>query len=110
MRLALLSGIFLLFAGAAAAHAQTATSPGTVTLTNAQWDTLQVEVRIGPSQNCDDNASQGVRVLWRDATWLIRSVQVVCWRREETPGAAAPTWGAWERAQLTTDQVRTVTF
>ena len=90
--------------------AQTPALPGTVELRNTRWERVRVEVRVGPSQNCEQNSAQGSSVLLRDESWAVLSEEVVCWRRERVPGDSSAGWTAWEQSRLAPDQVRKVTL
>lgn len=78
-----------------------------LTLTNAAWDSVQVEVRSGVADDCSSNALVGILWLKRDRVWAIRSDVPVCWRREQTPGAGDDLWAAWRRRVLGPDEQRT---
>ena len=90
--------------------AQTPAFPGTLELRNTRWERVRVEVRVGPSQNCEENTAQGSSVLQRDESWAVFSEEVVCWRRERVPGDPSAGWTAWEQSRLAPDQVRKVTL
>jgi hypothetical protein len=96
-------------AGSPILGAQTAL-PGTLELRNTRWERVRVEVRVGPSQNCDQNNAQGSSVLRRDESWAVISEETVCWRRERVPNDPSAGWTAWEQSRLAPDQVRTVTL
>lgn len=90
--------------------AQTPALPGRLELRNTRWERVNVEVRVGPSQNCEQNTAQGSSVLLREESWAVLSEEVVCWRRERVPGDPSTGWTAWEQSRLAPDQVRTVTL
>jgi len=90
--------------------AQTPALPGRLELRNTRWERVSVEVRVGPSQNCEQNSAQGPSVLRRDESWAVLSGEVVCWRREFVPGDPSAGWTAWEQSRLAPDQVRKVTL
>src|ERR1700752_928076 len=90
--------------------AQTSSLPGTVELLNTRWERVRVEVRVGPSQTCEENSAQGPSVLRRDESWAVLSEEVVCWRRERVPGDPSAGWTAWEQSRVAPDQVRKVTL
>jgi hypothetical protein len=69
---------------------------GVLALRNTTWDSVRVELRLGPSTQCDVYPSLAVRTLKRGETWAVVVDQVVCWRREASPGAAPLVWGAWQ--------------
>jgi len=71
-------------------------SHGRLEVRNTLADSVRLEVRIGPSENCNANAHAATRVIRPGRTWAVASDQVVCWRRET--GAADPT-GPWSRWQ-----------
>ncbi|MGH7606460.1 MAG: hypothetical protein ACREME_03890 [Gemmatimonadales bacterium] len=83
---------------------------GTLVLHNSTWDRVQVEVRVGPSQTCSENDEAGTHTLRRDENWAVVSDQMICWRREQTPGDAAGGWTAWQSTRLGITQVRDVTL
>lgn len=89
---------------------QTRAIPGMLELRNTRWERVRVEVRVGQSQNCEENSGQGSSVLRRDQSWAVLSEEVVCWRRERVPGDPSAGWTAWEQSQLAPDQVRNVTL
>ena len=86
------------------------TSPKMLTIRNTSWDAVRVEVRVGPSTQCDANAHSAVKTLGRDRTWAIVSDEVICWRREQTPGDPNSAWSAWAQTRLALDEVRDVTL
>jgi len=90
--------------------AQLPSVPGTLEIRNNGPESVRVEVRVGPSQNCEENPSQGVRGLRRGATWAVVSDEFVCWRREQLSVDPAALWTPWEQAQLARDQVREVSL
>lgn len=69
---------------------------GILVLRNTRWDRVQVDVRVGASQDCEQNSAQGARVLKRDESWAVVSPEIVCWRREASPGAAPLVWTVWQ--------------
>jgi hypothetical protein len=79
-------------------------------LRNTRWDGIRLEVRVGPSQDCEDNSDQGVRVLRREAGWAVVTDEVICWRRELTPGDPGTAWSPWAQVRLAPDEMRDVTF
>lgn len=89
---------------------QSTSLPGTLELRNRRWERVRVEVRIGPSKNCDENDLQGPAVLRRDESWAVVSNEIVCWRRDQVPGDPSAGWTAWAQGQLASDQVRNVTL
>lgn len=99
---------FLLFAVCTTVAASVAAAPGTLELKNTRWERVHVEVRVGPSSRCEDNESQGTRALARDDSWAVVSEEVVCWRRERTPGDSTRGWQPWDQTQLAADEVREV--
>ena len=89
---------------------QSTSLPGTLELRNRRWEQVRVEVRVGPSKNCEENDPQGPAVLRRDESWAVVSNEVVCWRRDQVPGDPSTGWTVWEQSQLASDQVRKVTL
>lgn len=89
---------------------QTPALPGKLELRNTRWERVSVEVRVGPSQNCEQNNTQGRSVLLLDESWAVFSEDVVCWRRERIPGDPSAGWTAWEQSRVAPDQVRMVTL
>lgn len=69
---------------------------GILVLHNTRWDRVQVDVRVGASQDCEQNSAQGARVLKRDESWAVVSSEIVCWRREAQPGAEPLAWTPWQ--------------
>ncbi len=96
--------LLVLSALAPALDAQT--TGGTLILSNARFDQVQVEVRLGSSTDCGANPSVGTRTLTRNQRWAIVSARVVCWRREAVPGDAAAGWTDWTVARVTTARRR----
>ena len=88
--------------------ASVALEPGTLELKNTRWERMHLEVRVGPSSHCEDNASHGTRLLARDESWAVVSDEVVCWRRERTPGDSTRGWQPWDQTQLAADEIREV--
>ena len=84
--------------------------PGTLELHNRRWERVRVEVRVGPSENCDRNEAHGPTVLRRDESWAVVSDEIVCWRRDRLPGDASGGWTAWEHTRLASNEVRDVTL
>jgi hypothetical protein len=107
MRSSLLALLFLPMLAAAPAPPK---GPGTLVLYNARWDSVQVEVSIGTSIQCVDNASVGTRTLRRNQRWAVVSGSVICWRREVVPGNSGRGWTAWDQDRLTSAEVREVTL
>ena len=74
---------------------------GTINLRNPNFANVNVEVRVGPNADCNQNAVFGARQLQRGASWAISSNQDVCWRRDANPDAPNGTWTAWNRQAIT---------
>lgn len=89
------------------AEAQRATN-GILVLSNTQWDSVRVEVRVGPSADCSANPPHVVRTLRRNQRWAIVTGDAICWRREQVPGNAAAAWTLWRQSRLTPDEIRDV--
>jgi len=68
---------------------------GQLNLHNDRWDAVRVEVRVGPSAQCDQNLSGAIRTLRRGQVWAVVTGNVVCWRREADPGSGTGTWTPW---------------
>ena len=72
--------------------------PGALMIKNVVFDSVRIEIRVGPSTNCETNSLVGVRTLRRGRTWAVRSDRGVCWRREQSPGSSATNaWTNWTR-------------
>jgi len=95
-----------------AAAAQPRVASGIVALHNNAWDNVRVEVRLGPSTQCDLYDSPAVRTLKRGGAWAVVAdqAQVVCWRREASPGAAPIVWTAWQTRVVPSAGVDDVTL
>jgi len=77
---------------------QSRPEPGTLIIRNVMFDSVRVEVRIGPSNNCEMNPMVGVRKLRKGRAWGVKSDRGVCWRRELSPGSSASNaWTDWSR-------------
>jgi hypothetical protein len=83
---------------------------GTLIISNARFDQVQVEVRLGSSSDCAANPSVGTRTLTRNQRWAIVSARVVCWRREAVPGNQAAGWTDWTSARASAPTRREVTL
>lgn len=83
---------------------------GQLNLHNDSWDAVQVEVRIGASQNCDSITVAGVRTLKRGKVWAIVSDQGVCWRREANPGDGSGRWTPWASRALLLNPIEDVSL
>jgi len=81
---------------------------GTLILTNARFDRVQVEVRLGSSANCAASKSSATHTLRRGQQWAVASARVICWRREAVPGNPSRGWGAWTTAQVAAASTREV--
>jgi hypothetical protein len=88
----------------------TISSSGQLNLHNDRWDAVQVEVRIGASQDCDSNAVAGIRTLKGGNVWAIVVDQRVCWRREANPGDGSGLWTLWASRALLVDAVEDVSL
>jgi len=82
------------------------TAEGILVLSNTRWDSVRVEVRVGPSTDCSANPPHVVRTLRRNQRWAIVTSEVMCWRREQTPGDASTPWASWGQARVTADSIR----
>ncbi len=85
-----------------------AVANGILVLSNTQWDSVRVELRVGPSTDCATNPPLVVRTLRRNQRWAIVTGEVICWRREQTPGDASTPWASWGQARVDSDSVRSV--
>ena len=72
---------------------------GQLNLHNDRWDAVRVEVRVGPSAQCDQNLSGAIRTLRRGQVWAVVTGNVVCWRREANPGDGSGVWTGWVSQQ-----------
>ena len=93
----------------ARAEAQKAVT-GILVLSNTQWDSVRVELRVGPSTDCATNPPHVVRTLRRNQRWAIVGAVVICWRRELAPGDASTAWAGWDQARVASDSLRTVSL
>lgn len=91
------------------AEAQRAAS-GILVLSNTQWDSVRVEIRVGPSTDCSTNPPHVVRTLRRNQRWAVVTDELICWRREQRPGDESAGWTPWDQARLAPDEVRDVTL
>jgi len=83
----------------------------TLQLLNSSWNQIKVEVRVGPTANCDAFQSLGVYVLQRGQEWKVQfDDPVICWRRDQTPGDPSSTWAAWHLVNLADAEIRAVTL
>ncbi|MGH2607478.1 MAG: hypothetical protein ACRDHF_00190 [Tepidiformaceae bacterium] len=98
----------LLLVLAPVAAAQAPPEKGILHLQNARWDRVRVEVRIGPSADCEANATFRTYTVRRGRAWRVKSDQVICWRRESDPDTPGSAWIAWESVQLTANRVHRV--
>jgi hypothetical protein len=73
---------------------------GALILKNTAFDSVRVEVRVGPSNDCASNALAGVIQLQRHQRWAIATGDVVCWRREVRPGAVPVVQTDWVRRRI----------
>lgn len=83
---------------------------GILVLSNTQWDSVRVEIRVGPSTDCSTNPPHIVRTLRRNQRWAIVTGEVICWRREQAPGEAASAGSGWGQARVAADSVRNVSL
>ena len=95
---------------AAAAPAAAGAGPGRLTLRNATWDAVTVEVRVGRSEDCASNHLIGRHTLPRARGLTVTADgATVCWRREADParGAGGPS-GAWSARRVGAGDAQTV--
>jgi len=90
-------------------EAQRAAS-GILVLSNSQWDSVRVEIRVGASTDCSTNSPLDVRTLRRNERWAIVTDDLICWRREQIPGDASASWAPWENARPVANTTRDVTL
>jgi hypothetical protein len=83
---------------------------GQLNLHNDRWDAVQVEVRVGTSQDCDSNESGDVRTLQRGDVWAVVVDDGVCWRREANPGDGSGEWTPWSSRAVLVDAVEDVSL
>ena len=83
---------------------------GILVLSNARWDSVRVEIRVGPSADCSLNPPLDVRTLRRNQRWAIVVDDVICWRREQASGEAASAGSDWGQARVAADSVRNVSL
>jgi hypothetical protein len=88
----------------------TASPAGGVALRNTSWDSIQVEIRLGTTTNCDLDPALAVRTLRRNEAWAVVANGVVCWRREASPGATPLVWTAWQSRSVPSTGVDNVTL
>lgn len=85
------------------------TADGILVLSNAQWDSVRVELRVGASTDCAANPPLVVRVLRRNDRWaVVAPGDVICWRLGQASGDAATAWSTWGQARVGSDSVRNV--
>ena len=72
---------------------------GILALRNNDWGSVRVELRLGASSQCDLYPPTAVRTLKRGWAWAVVTDQMVCWRREASPGAASA-WTAWQTRRV----------
>ena len=68
---------------------------GQVLVRNRAWDSVRVEMRAGPSEECDENALVAVRTLKRGRRWKVFTDDNLCWRREMNPNNPTTEWTPW---------------
>lgn len=68
-----------------------------VRVVNQRWDSVRVEMRIGPSATCEQNDLAGVATLRRGKYWTVRSDNQVCFRMDSTFSAGRSSWTNWTR-------------
>ena len=67
----------------------------TVTLRNSTWRPyVTVEVRIGPRQKCDDDATHSLEKISYGRSVTLHGI-VVCVRRDIDPVNSTGNWGEW---------------
>ncbi len=90
------------------AAAQAPPEKGILHLQNARWDRIRVEVRFGPSVDCEANPPFRTYNVRRGRAWRVKSDQVLCWRRESDPDTPGSAWTPWESVQLSANRVHRV--
>jgi hypothetical protein len=88
----------------------TLVAPGKLVLHNTTFDSVQVEVRLGPSESCDNNPPLGAYMVLKDHPWVISFDQVICWRRESNPNAPTGTWTSWSHQSVSPNDSVNVTL
>lgn len=79
------------------APVDTSAGTGTMNLRNPSYDSVTVEVRLGASTDCAQNAAFGTRQLRKGDTWTITTTEAVCWRRDANPAAPTGAFTSWNR-------------
>jgi hypothetical protein len=98
------SGVAVASIRAPASIGNTKAGPAVERLHDSAWNTVNVEVRTGNYQNCDQNASLGTRVLHRGETWTVSTFDNrICWRRDADPDHANGSWTTWTARDVFTD-------
>ena len=76
--------------------ASTAGQAATITLVNNSWNNLSVDIRVGPSQNCDQNGAQAPLSIPRGSSSAVEvGTQNLCYRRDLNPDQPTGTWTNW---------------
>lgn len=81
---------------------------GIVILSNTQWDSVRVELRVGASTDCSTNPPLDVLTLRRNQRWAVVTDELICWRREQVPGDTSAGWTVWGQTRTQVDEVRDV--
>ncbi len=110
MRVLVLGSILAILTTSPLGHRVHATASQSLVLHNTRWDQVQVEVRTGTSTTCDNNTNGAAESLARGRSWQIVTAEVICWRREQSPGVAWSGWTSWNTAQLGPTEMRDVTL
>jgi hypothetical protein len=77
-----------------------AREPSRLVLRNTRFDSVRVELRAGPAEDCENSRVLAVRSVPRGRAWGITTDQPICWRRVEDPTRATSAWGPWNRRSL----------
>ena len=85
-------------------------APGTIIFRHPNFTSVNVEVRVGPNADCNDNVEAGARQLPRGATWSLQTNQDVCWRRDLNPDAPNGQWTSWNRQAITAGSTHDATL
>jgi hypothetical protein len=70
---------------------------GQILIRNRAWDSVRVEMRAGPSEDCEANPLVAVRTLKRGRRWKVLTDDNLCWRREMNPSNPTLEWTPWTK-------------
>jgi len=77
--------------------AQQSAPTGFISLRNASWDVVRVQMTRPKGNSCSAGLAGGTITLKRGHTWSIRASGPICWRRESQPGQTDAGWTAWQQ-------------